>query len=213
MWEELLDPWQAALELAWQAYCDDCYPIGAVVTDAGGMILARGRNRVYPKRLWAGHAPGVDIAHAEVEALRSLNYAGIDPHTCCLYTTTEPCAMCMGAFYMSGLRTLHYAARDPYAGGIDLLGKTWYLSHKPIQVFGHFDPVLEKILMAMAIEQDCSMHAGELVENLVYQRWAEVLPDAVELGKLLGRSGELCAMRKKGADPGEVFNWLITLVQ
>lgn len=213
MWDELSDPWQSAMELAWQAYCDDCYPIGAVVTDAGGKILARGRNRVYPKRLGASNTRGVAIAHAEVEALRSLDYAGIDPHTCCLYTTTEPCTMCMGTFYMSGLRTLFFAARDPYAGGVDMLGKTWYLSRKPIQVFGPFNPALEIILMAMVIEQDCSMHGGELPENIVYRRWAEELPRGVELGKLLGRSGELSAMRKKGADPGEVFNWLISLVQ
>jgi tRNA(adenine34) deaminase len=201
------------MELAWQAYCDDCYPIGAVVTAADGTILARGRNRVYPKRLWAGRGRGVDIAHAEVEALRDLDYDGIDPHTCCLYTTTEPCAMCMGAFYMSGLRTLYFAARDPYAGGVDLLGKTWYLSRKPIKVHGPFDPALEIVMMAMAIEQDCSMHGGELPVNVVYQRWAEVLPQGVELGKSLGSSGELCAMRKKGAGPEEVFNWLISLVQ
>ena len=213
MWDELSKPWQAVLELAWQAYCDDCYPIGAVVTNAEGAILARGRNRVYPKRLWAGRACGVDIAHAEVEALRALDYNGIDPHACCLYTTTEPCAMCMGTFYMSGLRTLYFAARDPYAGGTDLLGKTWYLSHKPIQVFGPFDPALEIILMAMAIEQDCSMHAGELPVNVVYHRWAGVLLRGVELGKSLGSSGELIAMRKKGADPEEVFNWLISQVQ
>ena len=213
MWEELPDPWRAALELAWRAYCDDCYPIGAVVTDAGGLILSRGRNRVYPKRLWAGHAPGVDIAHAEVEALRDLDYAGIDPHTCCLYTTTEPCAMCMGTFYMSGLRTLHFASRDPYAGGVDLLGKTWYLSRKLIRVFGPFDPGLEIIMMAMAIEQVCSRHGGELPENEVYRRWAEVQPRGLELGRSLGRSGELCAMRRKGIGSAEVFNWLISIVQ
>lgn len=213
MWDELSIPWQAALELAWQAYCDDCFPIGAIVTDAVGTILARGRNRVYPKSLWDGHARGVDIANAEVEALRNLDYAGIDPHTCCLYTTTEPCAMCMGTFYMLGLRTLYFAERDPYASGVDLLGKTWYISHKPIRVFGPFDPTLEIILMAMAIEQDCSLNDGQLPENEIYQRWAEALPGGVELGKSLGRSGELCVLRKKGADPAEVFDWLISLVQ
>ena len=213
MWNELSNPWQAALALAWEAYCDDCYPIGAVVTDADGEILSRGRNRVYPKRLWAGRSRGVDIAHAEVEALRDLDYAGIDPHACCLYTTTEPCAMCMGTFYMSGLRALYFAAREPYAGSVNLLGKTWYLNHKPIKVFGPFDPLLEIVIMTIAVEQVCSMHGGELPENEVHRRWAEVLPRGVELGKSLGHSGELCAMRKKCADCSEVINWLISLVK
>ena len=183
------------------------------MTDADGTILARGRNRVYPKRLVAGPARGMAIAHAEVEALRELDYTGIDPHACYLYTTMEPCAMCMGTFFMSGLRTLYFAECDPYAGSVDLLGKTWYLSHKPIKVFGPFDPVLEIILMAMAVEQDCSMHGGELPESIVYRRWEEVLPQGMELGKALGRSGELCAMMKKGVDSEEVINWLISLVQ
>jgi tRNA(adenine34) deaminase len=213
MWKALSLPWQACLGLAWEAYCDDCYPIGAVVTDFDGKILSRGRNRVYPKRLWAGRSRGVDIAHAEVEALQDLDYIGIDPHACCLYTTTEPCAMCMGTFYMSGLRALYFAAREPYAGSVDLLGKTWYLSHKPIKVFGPFDPALEIVIMAMAVEQDYFMHGGELPENDVHQRWADVMPRGVELGKSLGRSGELCAMRNKGADSAEVINWLISLVK
>ena len=183
------------------------------MTDAGGKILSRGRNRKYSQRLWADHARGVPLAHAEVEALRDLDYAGIDPHTCCLYTTTEPCPMCMGTFYMSGLRALYFAGRDPYAGSVDLLGMTWYLSYKPVKIFGPFDPLLDIVIMAMAVEQACSMNGGNLPENIVHQRWTEGLPRGVELGKSLARSGQLCAMRKERADSAEVINWLISLVK
>ena len=75
------------------------------------------------------------MAHAEVEALQKLDFDAIDPHSCALYTTTEPCPMCMGTFYMSGIRTLHYASREPYSGSTNLLGTTWYLSRKPIKDF------------------------------------------------------------------------------
>jgi len=213
MWEELSDPWQAALDLAWQAYCDDCYPIGAVVTDPDGLILSRGRNRVYPRRLWGKEARGVDIAHAEMEALRELDYTSIDPQACCLYSTTEPCPMCLGTFYMSGLRTLHFASREPFSGSVNLLGKTWYLDRKKINLFGPFDPKLEIVIMVMAVEQDCSMHGGSLPENELYQRWEAIIPQGVELGKRLGKSGELCAMRKEGASSADVINWLTSLVQ
>jgi tRNA(adenine34) deaminase len=153
MWSDLLEPWQVCFELAWEAYCDDCIPIGAVVTDADGRILARGRNRIIPRRLWAQQpSPGVEIAHAELEALQRLDYAGLDQHSCSLYTTTEPCPMCMGAFYMSGVRTLHYAARDPYAGSVNMLGSTSYLSRKPIKVSGP-DPALESIIVGLFVEQ------------------------------------------------------------
>ena len=213
MWEELDTPWQACLELAWEAYCNDCYPIGAVITDGSGKILTRGRNRIYEKRVRHGRERGNELAHAEVDALHALDFPAIDPHSCILYTTTEPCPMCMGTFYMSGLRTLHFASRDPYAGSVDLLGKTWYLSKKPIKVFVPPDPALEVAIMAMAVEQECSNHAGRLIWDAVHQRWAEVVPQGVELGKSLGRSGELRAMRKKGAGSAEVMNWLITLVK
>ena len=35
-WDELSPPWQACMDLAWEAYCDDCFPIGAVVVSADG---------------------------------------------------------------------------------------------------------------------------------------------------------------------------------
>ena len=38
MWSDLLKPWQVCFELAWEAYCEDCIPIGAVVTDIGGIM-------------------------------------------------------------------------------------------------------------------------------------------------------------------------------
>lgn len=123
MWQELSLPWQAALELAWEAYCDDCLPIGAVATDAEGKILSRGRNRIYSKRSSDGRRHGKTLAHAEIEALNQVDFDAFEPHTGVLYTTTEPCPMCLGTFYMSGFRTLHFASRDPYAGSVDLLKK------------------------------------------------------------------------------------------
>jgi tRNA(adenine34) deaminase len=136
MWSDLPQPWQVCLELAWEAYCDGCVPIGAAVTDAGGEIISRGRNRIYDVTIPEKRSRGRPLAHAEVEALQGVDYQANDPHICTLYTTTEPCPMCMGTFYMSGLRTLHFASRDPFAGSTNLLGTTWYLSHKPIKVSG-----------------------------------------------------------------------------
>jgi hypothetical protein len=65
----------------------------------------------------------------------------------------------------------------------------------------------------MAVEQDCFNCSGALHENIVHQRWGEVIPQCVELGESLERSGELRAMRKKGAGSAEVIDWLITLVK
>ena len=37
--------WERALELAWESFCGGTTPVGAVVTDAAGVIVAEGRGR------------------------------------------------------------------------------------------------------------------------------------------------------------------------
>ncbi|MBI4732759.1 MAG: nucleoside deaminase [Chloroflexi bacterium] len=211
MWSDLPSPWQACLELAWQAYCDDCIPIGAVVTDSGGRILASGRNRIFEKTK-PGGVNGTALAHAEVEALRGLDLDAVDPHTCLLYTTTEPCPMCMGAFYMSGLRTLHYAARDPYAGSTNMLGTTWYLRRKPIMVFGP-DPRLETIVVALFAEQDAHFHNEKFLVEPFWKMYREAIPGGVELGLDLARRGALQVFRNRGAVAQEVMEFLLSQVK
>ena len=212
MWSDLPTPWQACLELAWEAYCDDCIPIGAVVTDLGGNVLARGRNRIYEKIKPGGHMNGAALAHAEVEALRALDFDAVDPHTCILYTTTEPCPMCMGTLYMSGVRTLHFAARDPFAGSINMLGTTWYLSRKPIKVSGP-DLQLESIVVALFAEQDAHFHNGKFPAGLFWEMYRDAIPDGVELGLKLARMGILLDLRKQSATAHEVMEFLLSQVK
>ncbi len=211
MWDSLTIPWQACLDLAWEAYCDGTVPIGAVVTNAEGGILTRGRNRIHDSGSGDGYIRRNPLAHAEVNALVALDYKNNDPHACILYTTTEPCPMCLGMFYMSGLRTLHYASRDPFAGSVNLLGTTPYLSRKQIRAFGPPDPVLEAVIMAMQVEFD-------LFENHPYcgnlhEVWRRVIPDGVALGETLHRSDDLRRLRKTGATAVEIVNRLAILVK
>jgi tRNA(Arg) A34 adenosine deaminase TadA len=213
VWEEISTPWQACLELAWKAYCDDCVPIGAVVTDAKGNILSRGRNRVYPRWMWEQRpSPGAEIAHAELEALQKLDYSGLDQHSCILYTTTEPCPMCMGAIYMSGVRTLNFAARDPFAGSINMLGTTWYLERKSIKVFGP-DQELEMVIVALFVEHELCYHAGKLPDGIFWEMYGNAFPEWIALGRRLYEQGELIEMRKSGLNARCVFEHLVQLVR
>jgi tRNA(adenine34) deaminase len=211
MWSELDKPWQACLELAWEAYCDDCIPIGVVVMDSAGNILARGRNRVYPRSRMGDHMRGVEIAHAEVEAMQNLDYSGLDPHTCTLCTTTEPCPMCMGTFYMSGLRGLNYAARDPWAGSVNLLGKTWYLDLKPIKVNGP-DEMLEPILVALFVEQELRFHAGQLPQGWFWEMYADAIPAGIVLGRRLYGQPEWNKKMLNDVPASKAFDDLILLI-
>jgi tRNA(adenine34) deaminase len=208
MWSDLHKPWQVCFELAWEAYCENCTPIGAVVTDADGGIISRGRNRVYEKRFPGGHSNGQPLAHAEMEALHGLDYDAIDPHICILYTTTEPCPMCMGTFYMSGLRTLLFAARDPFAGSVNMLGTTWYLKRKPIKVYGP-DPALEPAIVSLFVEQELGFHAGKIPEDLFWEMYGRAIPEGIVLGRRLFEQNKLNAMRGNGRAAREVYDWLV----
>jgi tRNA(adenine34) deaminase len=189
-------PWQVCLEEAWTAYCAGSLPIGACVVDAEGNILSRGRNRIEETRADAPFVCDNTLAHAELNALLALKAGRQDRHAAILYTTTEPCPLCLGAFYMSSVRTLHYAARDPFAGSTNLLGSTPYLSRKPIQVYGPADPDLEALVTALAMEFELAN--GLFPQAAVLQSWRETIPRGAALGERLHHSGELRRMREKG---------------
>jgi tRNA(adenine34) deaminase len=97
-------------------------PVGAVVLDAHGSVISRGRNE---------RESGADpTAHAEVVALRAAGLARgnwrLDD--CTLVVTLEPCTMCAGALLAGRLPRLVYGAPDPRAGAA---GSVWDLLHDP----------------------------------------------------------------------------------
>jgi tRNA(Arg) A34 adenosine deaminase TadA len=89
-------------------------PFGCVVVREG-RIVARGENRVT-----SGNDP---TAHAEVtairEACRSLGVFRLDD--CELYTSCEPCPMCLAAIYWARIPLVYYAntRADAAAIGFD----------------------------------------------------------------------------------------------
>ena len=120
-----------ALEEADAAIAHGDVPIGAVLFDASGKLLARGHNR--REEL---HDP---TAHAEIEVLREAARARgswrLDDVT--LYVTLEPCVMCAGALVNARLGRLVYGCRDDKAGAIDslfVIGRDPRLNHRfPIE--------------------------------------------------------------------------------
>ena len=95
-------------------------------------ILSRGRNRRHEPQGAGNFISGSRLAHAEINALILLPEDHPDRHNWILYTTMEPCPLCIGAIYMIGIRQFHYATRDPWAGSVNLLGATPYMSRKKI---------------------------------------------------------------------------------
>ncbi len=213
-WADKVHPWQACLEEAWEACCSGCVPIGAVVTGQEGEILARGRNRIFEDHAPAGMICQNELAHAEMNALISLGIDRGDRRTWALYTTTEPCPMCLGAFYMSGIRTLHYASRDPWAGSVNLLGTTPYLSRKPIQVHGpqpgEATGALEGVVFALFVAWECSHYHERF--SLVSERMHAISPAAVNAGRLLSETGQLARMIETGCTAAQVYEHIESML-
>ncbi len=213
MWETLSPPWQAALEMAWEAYISGTVPIGAVVADAHGNIVARGRNRIHESNAPEGQVHANELAHAEINALLSLKLAYEDARHAALYTTMEPCPLCMGAVYMSDVKAMHYAARDPWAGSAILLGTTPYISRKPFKAFAPDNPLLETALIALHTEWQLFLRKDKILESKFFDAFRAVHPRAVERGIELHRSGEMEQIKMNSRSAEEFFTALLFRVQ
>jgi tRNA(Arg) A34 adenosine deaminase TadA len=212
MWHTLPLPWRICLEEAWTAYCAGSIPIGAAITDPTGTILSRGHNRVFSDTTPAQRPHGHPLHHAEMHAFERLDWDNIDPHTCILYTTTEPCPLCFGALYVSGLLELHYAARDTYAGSTNLLGTTPYLTRKPIRIHAPAHPDLEALIVALHVEFSLHTTGPERAQGLL-NTWHTTVPAGVSLGRTLHHTGHLRHLRSANTDAPTVIDNLAALLR
>ncbi|MBV9387038.1 MAG: nucleoside deaminase [Chroococcidiopsidaceae cyanobacterium CP_BM_ER_R8_30] len=87
-------------------------PVGAVIIDRNGNLIATGENRRERDK--------DPTAHAEILALRSAGQALQNWHLnqCILYVTLEPCPMCAGAIVQARIGLLVYGAHDPKTGAV-----------------------------------------------------------------------------------------------
>ncbi len=101
---------QRALELAAEAATAAEIPVGAVVLDAEGRVVAGGRNTRE-----ATHDP---TGHAEIEAIRAAASArgSWNLDGCTLVVTLEPCVMCAGAILQARIGRVVFGAWDDKAG-------------------------------------------------------------------------------------------------
>ena len=99
-----------ALEEAKKAYRLAEVPVGAVLVNAAGEVLARAHNLPI-----SSNDP---TAHAEILAIRAASATAGNyrlPETA-VYVTLEPCVMCLGAMLHARIRKLVFGTRDPRSG-------------------------------------------------------------------------------------------------
>ncbi len=104
-----------ALEEAERAAGEGEVPVGAVLVDGDGQVLARAGNRTIGDNDPTGHA---EILVLREGAQRTGNYRL--PGTT-LYATVEPCPMCAGALVWARVGRLVYGAPDPKGGAAGTL--------------------------------------------------------------------------------------------
>jgi tRNA(Arg) A34 adenosine deaminase TadA len=118
-------------------------PVGAILVDGDGRVLAAGGNRVEADR--------DPTAHAEMLVLR-MGIAKLGAKhlsECDLYVTLEPCAMCAAAIALARLRRLYFGAYDPKGGAVEHGPRLFdqpTTNHRP-EIYGGID----------------ERHAGELL--------------------------------------------------
>ena len=88
-------------------------PVGAVIADKLGNILAAAGNRTLADNDPTAHAEMIAIREA---AARLGSERLVD---CDLYVTLEPCAMCAGAISFARIRRLYFGAGDEKMGAVD----------------------------------------------------------------------------------------------
>lgn len=124
---------QMALEEALRARDMEEVPVGAVVVESSGRVLAAAHNQTI--------ARCDPTAHAEILALRDAaerigNYRLL---ASAIYVTVEPCVMCMGAIVHARVGRVVYGAPDPKWGALgsiyDFAGDN-RLNHRPEIVSG-----------------------------------------------------------------------------
>lgn len=99
-----------AYRQALNAYQNHEVPIGAILVDKEGNVVARGYNQV--------EKHGTQVDHAEIlvlkKAARKIDDWRLDGMT--LYVTLQPCMMCLGAIYLSRISKVVYGVVSPKYG-------------------------------------------------------------------------------------------------
>jgi tRNA(adenine34) deaminase len=145
-----MTPMDLALEEARAAARRGEVPVGAVLLDAEGQVLAAAGNRTE-----ADHDAS---AHAEMLVLRAAGQRLGSPRLtgCTLVVTLEPCPMCAAAISAFRVATLIFGAYDPKGGGVEHGARIFAASschHRPEVVGGVREAECGELLRAFFAER------------------------------------------------------------
>lgn len=113
-------------------------PVGAVIVNKDGKIIARAYNQIEHKKS--------QLAHAELQVLAKINKKmkrwRLNDLT--IYVSLQPCMMCMGALILSRIKRIVYAANSPLFG-FNLDNQDWFGIYKDSLPIIEFQESVESI--------------------------------------------------------------------
>lgn len=146
---------RAALEVARRSLEKGNLPFGCILADGEGNVLEEGENTVVTDK--------DSIAHCEINLVHQLagKYESLYLQDCTLYASTEPCPMCTGAVFWSGIGRIVFAlSKEAYhsiAGTINP-AHLFEISTEELLSFGK-----RKVKVAGPLLEEESTH--------LYRRW------------------------------------------
>ncbi len=143
-----------AVEIAGHARAHGNHPFGALLAAASGEVLLTAENTVVTGSDATGHA------ETNLVRLASAAYGPDELRALTLVTSTEPCAMCAGAIYWSGIGRVVYALSEAelYAiTGADPANPTLELPCRTVFAAGRREIVVEG---PFDLEAARAVHAG-----------------------------------------------------
>lgn len=165
-------------------------PVGAVLVDAAGRVIARGRNRVHEAWDLTGHHIGnASFAHAEMDIYFQVGHLQ-DAAECTLYTSLEPCLMCGGAAGMVGLGRLLWACDDPWGGSGRLIAWDEHPAFRQVEVVAHPYPDLERAGAELFAPEAKRAYPPE-----GWRKWHERYP---EIARFVDETGEKAPQETQG---------------
>lgn len=126
-----------AIELARRSREKGNHPFGALLVDAAGDVVLEAENTVLSEHDCTNHAE-LNLVRAASSRFEEATLGG-----CTLYTSTEPCAMCAGAIYWSGIGRVVFALSGAALNAMVEGGDEAELALPCREVFAHGGRVVE----------------------------------------------------------------------
>ena len=116
-------------------------PVGAIIVDGWGNVIAKAHNLVETRNDPTCHAEKLVIEKAlKITGQRFLN-------DCDIWVTLEPCVMCAGLIKQTRIRRLYYGAEDKKGGAVDNGVAVFSDSKTTIEIYSGFSATQSERLL------------------------------------------------------------------